>query len=532
MPMSIISFPLSFLLAVILGLIGLSTATSVHAQQTLEEFETQLDMTIRSACHGYMIDAVPDLFADMRGWLNENTPFCQTVRTLREGESAAHVFMEALKTEAPVKSRQFESQFRRLWDPSDPIFSECQDWMCQHIRTEQQQRQNPVSLADYQLVEKHCEGSYGCIEDWFSAWPRTLPEAGASGLSLDGLMTEPAATEQRGGSVGLSLDNLMSGQPANASLSNSGIASGKSEVASKPEISLDNIHAAREALKLDALGRRLVRSQAGLRSLCDCSLSATGCYQLPSKDLLDAAGSIEDQRVGLCRNAGLDFAPQPATLEEGQSYEQVLAATDKQVRALDNEMQTRVSQWQREHERRLAKQRQEQQDRSDAAFLAGMATIVGGAGLVNDGMVSAEQLATVAAQVTKDVEVGRSVTSSIGSAVGKVSSRVSSTQSSNSSYNAYGTQSQANDGVYEISCYNAAQMICIDYTVYKQSQYQQFRQQCSIAPNKIISGGCSREGASCTLDSPRGKTVMFTYTVAAETVQRQCSASQGTFKHY
>ena len=57
--------------------------TPLFAQEpTLDEFETQLDGVIRSACHGYMVDALPEMLSGARDWLNENSPFCQTVRTL------------------------------------------------------------------------------------------------------------------------------------------------------------------------------------------------------------------------------------------------------------------------------------------------------------------------------------------------------------------------------------------------------------------------------------------------------------------
>ena len=62
------------LLGIFCLLIGLGYNPASQAALTLDELETQLDFTIRSACHGYMIDAIPDFLSSAREWLNRETP--------------------------------------------------------------------------------------------------------------------------------------------------------------------------------------------------------------------------------------------------------------------------------------------------------------------------------------------------------------------------------------------------------------------------------------------------------------------------
>lgn len=184
-----------------------------YADQSLETFETQLDKAIRSACHGHMLEALPDILGDIRSWVNENSPFCQTVRTLQEEQSALKL-LESRNKDLDVPATH--ARIKSIFSYNEDLYrhSDCNDWMCEHIRQQAYRQGNPVSLEDYQKVARHCEERYECIEHWFSDWPKPLPSSKQEGLSLDSLLdtSEPDTrpdTPQPSAQASLSLDSLM-----------------------------------------------------------------------------------------------------------------------------------------------------------------------------------------------------------------------------------------------------------------------------------------------------------------------------------
>lgn len=187
---------------------------SALAELSTDAFEEQLDVTIRSVCHGYMVDALPDFLSDARDWLNENSPFCQTIRTLPDSQSA----YGELKRQNPGTDYSQDPNYRikYLSGYNEELYrqADCDDWMCEHVRNQAYSDGHPVSLSDYRKVEQYCEKQYGCIESWFKTWPRPLPEPRTqeSGLSLDSLMagevpSSPQAQTQQ--PAGLTLDALL-----------------------------------------------------------------------------------------------------------------------------------------------------------------------------------------------------------------------------------------------------------------------------------------------------------------------------------
>ncbi|CAA0095953.1 Uncharacterised protein [Halioglobus japonicus] len=410
----------------------------VSAQQlSIEEFETQLDFTIRSACHGNMIDAIPDFLSDARDWLNENTPFCQTVRTMAEDESAYTLLKRQQPSADYTRDPQYKIKYLAGYNEDLYRHTDCGDWMCEHIRDEAYDKGNPVSLAQYRQVEQHCDGDYGCIESWFKSWPRALPkpktlpkpETASTGMSLDSLMgSQPTASQAtdkpQGSPSGLSLDALLdSGQPDAIASSGSVIdphppTSGLSldsvmdttqhKQSTSPDVSLDNIFEGREQLALEKSLKRIQDYNNRLSSNCGCSVENSGCYQLPAESLLDTANELEQARYDSCSQWQQITLFAPTTSDQAKQVISQLTKIQNTIARLDDEMEEAISDWEAERRRMIAQQQQEAHDRSESAYLAGMASILVQATAVTNGSLSVEQAAQNAVNVSNDVQNGRS----------------------------------------------------------------------------------------------------------------------------
>ncbi|MCB1704166.1 MAG: hypothetical protein KDI17_04840 [Halioglobus sp.] len=437
----------------------------IAAQQpSVEAFETQLDFTIRSACHGNMLDAIPDFLSDARDWLNENSPFCQTVRTLARDESAYAL----LKIQQPSAdySRDPQYKIKYLAGYNEDLYrhSDCGDWMCEHVRDQAYDKGNPVSLTAYRQVEQYCEGDYGCIESWFQSWPRALPkpkalpktETADTGMSLDSLMdSSPPATHTTGTAehapAGLSLDTLLddsdtattasadtatAAQPGATALSlDTMLATDPHRQPMSADVSLDNVLAGREQLALQKSLDSIRNFNSRLAGDCDCSVQDSGCYQLPDRSLLDTANAIEQERYHACGLWQQVALLTPTTTDGAAQMISQLTDIENTVAALDNEMERTVDAWEEQRRRLVAQQQREARERSESAYLAGMASILVQATAVANGSLSVEQAAQNAVNVSNDVESGRSwgsamatnIVSSVPDRAGPNSARAGST---------------------------------------------------------------------------------------------------------
>lgn len=418
-------------------LLLLSFSSTSRGELSLEALETQLDYTIRSACHGYMVDAIPDMLSDIRSWLNKNTPFCQTVRTLGENESAYGLLKQQRPSVDYDRKARTEINITGGYNADLHRHNDCNDWMCQHIRDQAYDDGHPISLADYKKVEQHCDANYSCIESWFKRWPRPLPTAqtNSSGMSLDALMgSKPAASKPAGQStansgIGLSLDAMMGTQPSptppqpqqvakNSNPSTAGLSldsalGSPSNNHKAADVSLDNVFAGREQLALEESLRKINRYNRSLSRTCSCSVDKSGCYQLPSESLLDSANQIELERFQAC-SQWQQLQQNPDNSEQAKNLIQQLAQINKQVKQLDGDMDDEIEAWEEERRRMIAQQKREAQQRSDSAYLAGMASILLQAGAATNGLISAEQAAQNAVNVSRSVESGQSWGAAIG----------------------------------------------------------------------------------------------------------------------
>lgn len=397
----------------------------------VEAFETQLDYTIRSACHGYMIDAIPDFLSDVRDWLNENTPFCQTVRTLAEDESAYTLLKRQQPSADYARDPDYKIKYLSGYNEDLHRHSDCADWMCEHIRDQAYDKGHPVSLAQYRHVEQYCDSHYGCIESWFKTWPRELPKSSEAStvMSLDSLMVDEPTTAQardtpQTTSSGLSLDALLSSKETTPTaspdtapvpqLSTSGpsldaiMNTPQHKPSTSADLSLDNVFAGRAQLALEKSLKRIDDYNNQLAGDCGCTVENSGCYQLPAESLLEAASEIEQQRYSACSQWQQIASHTPTSTDEAKQMINQLTRIENTVATLDDEMAERIDDWQEQRRRMIAQQQREARERSDSAYLAGMASILVQATAVANGSLSVEQAAQNAVNISNDVENGRS----------------------------------------------------------------------------------------------------------------------------
>ncbi len=500
---------------------------SSREEQSIEQFETQLDRAVKSVCHGYVIDSLPEFMSGVQNWLNENTPFCQTVRTLPDDQSA----YELLKKEKPevdyTKDPNYKVKY--LFGYNEDLYrnSDCDDWMCEHIRNQVFKQGHPISLIDYKKVEQHCEERYECIESWFKSWPRALPQNNSTPsktvVSLDDLLGNGPATATDGTTIppsthqsGLTLDDMLDQSPSSATSSDS------TNQTISSDITLDNVYSGREKLAMNDALSKVNSYNRGLSSKCNCSLKNSGCYSLPSKALLNSASEIEQQRYGLCAQWQQLTAQQPGNAEQAETLSGQLAKLKDGVSRLDQKMNGMVSNWKKERQRLIAQQKQQQKERNDSGWLAGMAMIALQAGAATNGIISAEQAAQNAVTVAKSVQGGENWASAM---TNTLSSTVPSYKGSPQNSGSQGS----NTGGNSISCYNAGQSICIDYTVYDQNQFNQIKRQCQVGNNRIVSS-CEVEASKrCTHSSSTARSVTYSYMSSPEDVKQSCLSSGGSY---
>jgi len=515
----------------ILTLSLLLVSLSNEAETSNKAFEKQLDFTIRSACHGYMVDALPDFLSGVRSWLNAKSPFCQTVLTLPDDQSA----YAELKRENPSVDFRNDPKYKITaggYNADRDRFNDCNDWMCEHIRQQVYHKGHPISLADYKKVEQHCKGpgEYSCIEHWFKHWPRPLPtlkpQQTDSGMSLDAMMGTASPTSENVRQVpvnqsSLSLDSMLAeDQPATTTAATTVAAASSPAYTNAPDTSLDNIYAAREQLALDDSINHIHDYNGRIDSLCECSLSNSGCYQLPDKSLLDRANKQEQQRYQACIQWQQQRSTNPTSSQAADQQLKMLVSLEKQINSDDKEITDAVNDWKRQRREQIAQQQQEARDRSSSGYLAGMASVLLQAGAVANGNLSAEQAAQNAVQIANNVESGQNWGSAMVTTLS--SSIVNHPQAGT------GTSSADVSGNFSLSCYGQGGSICINYILHSKQRYKQFQQQCQQGGNRIASL-CSSNAPSCTHSSSIGQTTTYAYTSDPNVVQQQCEASGGSF---
>ncbi|WP_139203197.1 hypothetical protein [Amphritea atlantica] len=515
----------------ILTLSLLLVSLSSRAEPSNEAFEKQLDFTIRSACHGYMVDALPNFLSGVRSWLNASSPFCQTVRTLPDDQSA----YAELKRENPSVDYRNDPEYKITvggYNADRDRFNDCNDWMCEHIRKQVYHKGHPISLADYNKVEQHCKGpgEYNCIEHWFKSWPRPLPplktQQADTGMSLDAMMATESPLSEKAQQApvnpsNLSLDSMLAeDQPAATTTPQPSQAYTKG-----PDTSLDNIYAAREQLALDDSMKSIRGYNERMKNRCKCSLNNTGCYQLPDESLLDRANKQEQQRYQACMQWQEQRSIQPASSQAADQQLKMLASLEKQINTNDEEITDAINDWKRQRREQIAQQQQEASDRSSTGYLAGMASILLQAGAVANGNISVEQASQNAVQIANSVESGESW----GSAMGNTLTSSITNLPRSGSGTGTGTSSADAIGNFSFSCYTQGVFICTNYTLHSKQRFEQFKQQCQQAGSRIVSS-CDSNAPSCTQSSSTGQQTTYDYTSGSDDLKQKCQANGGSFR--
>lgn len=513
---------------------GVLQAKTVSSESDeLDAFEAQLDRTIRSACHGYMLDAMPDVLAPMRDWLNATSPFCQTVRTLPSAESAVPRFMaeQATHPSTALPAKELGLRLRRFYGRNDPIQLECKDWMCQHVRTEVRQKGHPISLVDYQRVAQHCEGRYECIEGWFQTWPRALPvvppDAAASatghpapvpatGLSLDGLMGAVPATEVGPGASG-ALPGLDAPPPVDARAAG---------------VRLDDVMVGRAQRNLDKARERIAGQQRALADACGCSIAQNACYEVSASGLASRVKEQEAARAEVCGrwSAMRDVVPRDAG--EAASQAAALGKISKQVAALDDDMDSEVARWNRRQRERAAAQARAERERQDQAYMAGVLSLLAQTGGVVSGQLSSQQAAERAVAVARGVERGDSWSGAMARELAPSGGGDKGGHASGARTN--GTPPSGGGSVGaggSFACEQSGAQVCREYVLNQASQVQRFQQQCRQSGYAVLAS-CDHRQPRCSFRNGDGEQITYYRDPRPDelsTLRANCEAGGGRF---
>ena len=162
----------------------ISTATVIWAQD-IPSFEQDVDETIRSGCHSFLVDMLPE---DWQGDVYEATGRCDP-----ETLGTDNYDIDSSKKNSP-RYQHFELGDKQ--EKNLDITVECQsEYMCIEQRVLLRDADTPISQADYNRVAEHCYEHYACIESFLSDWPKALP---------------PKPNQQE--TIGFSFDELSDGQ--------------------------------------------------------------------------------------------------------------------------------------------------------------------------------------------------------------------------------------------------------------------------------------------------------------------------------
>ncbi len=425
--------------AMVAALTGMAPSIAATQAASMQELDKQLDFVIRSACHGYMVDAIPDFLSGIRDKIKENSPFCQTVNTLPEDESAYALLQKQDSSVDYSKDPRYKINGRGT-NADLYRYSDCDDWMCEHIRSKLDHAGHPISLADYRKVEQHCagRGQYGCIEDWFKTWPRPLPEVASTpaqgSLSLDGLM---------GGST-----PAPSARPETSQ--RTAMAAERNASATSPDVSLDNVLAGREEIALGKITQQINRTNGRTTKACLCSLNKSGCYHLPDHSLLEKANALELSRYQLCSEWDQSRDMSPDTSAQAKTLLEKLSGLSDRIAGLDKDMQDAIETWDRERRERLAEQQREAEGRSSSAYFAGVASILLQTGAAMNGSITPEQAAQNAVNVSNSVQSGDGWAAAMGKNIvsalpGQMRSNMATSSSASADQSSSGQASSAQE---------------------------------------------------------------------------------------
>lgn len=383
-------------------LVTLSLAAS--AQDTPEiSFDQKTRDTIRSACHGWTVDMLPEALSWAKQWIDKNSPFCKDV--LAQGyeldlESTVRRHKVPFTSE---RSKQIDRIYEAWRFRNMQMDMECRnEYMCLQVRREMADKNIPVTQVQYDQVAKHCHGRYTCIERWFKEkWEngvRTLPTVASKA---------PARVEA---SRGLDIETLMNGGGAASTdeLSH--------DVAYGPDADFGNIHEGRQRIKVDNKKEEILRANDKLHAACQCTDNADGCYRARTfdnpqiaKSMMAAIQRFHADKTSTC-NAWRGMRDNE-TASELAHLERVLSQRNAWLAEI-NQSDIGFAQAEAAHvkaQRRVDNAIAEaEQNKKGNGFMAAMGTLAAGAVVAGslDVPVDADILANTAIAVGEAVENG------------------------------------------------------------------------------------------------------------------------------
>ena len=129
----------------------------------------QTDETIRSACHGFFIEDLPESVSWLREHLIPDSQLCRVVSSLPADISPKSVI-------GPKGYQSEAHEFVLYSEQRMALDMACRyEWMCINTRSRFNQSERPISQSDYDSVRVHCRGEYGCIDAFFHRGPDHFP---------------------------------------------------------------------------------------------------------------------------------------------------------------------------------------------------------------------------------------------------------------------------------------------------------------------------------------------------------------------
>ncbi|MCV6611207.1 MAG: hypothetical protein OIF55_10600 [Amphritea sp.] len=313
--------------------------TMLRAEIDIEAFEAELDGTIKSACHGYLPDMLPEVLAWLRGEIYEKSPFCEKVRSGNQ-EEAIH-YARRIYSGGPTLdlSKRDNSDVQRAIECDN-------EYMCVEVRDRLYREGQPISQVDYDRVSQHCEGRYSCIQEFFLEWPRPLPaprslagnQIAPSGKALSDLNSQqqpgnkPAQPTR---SSGLSLAEMTGRAPTPTTVTDT--------QRSVTGLTLSSIRDREEQKALDEVLLRLGDKKQALSNLCECLGKSGGCYSGASNSIQKDITQLNEIRGYACTETMLNTQNTPTTQSEAAEQTRMIDDAISSVKQYDKQAKQMIS---------------------------------------------------------------------------------------------------------------------------------------------------------------------------------------------
>lgn len=486
-------------------LISLFISLSLVARADTEALENQLDDTIKSACHGYLPDMIPDAFSWLRSEIYKGSALCE--RADSDSEEQFDFYVKKIRHGGPKLdlSKRDNSDVQRAYECDN-------EYMCVEVRGRLYREGTPIAQKNYDRVSDHCKGRYGCIQEFFVGWPKPLPSTAevsvsppsGKGLKLADLM---GRKKESSNSAPSDQPRKTGVQPVDRSSKPLGLAGlmSKSANRDKPtsvpsrntnKLSLGSVIGERQRIAFEERLAEFEYEKASLGQLCSCSDNGSGCYDQSYQSVESHLATIHSQRSNVCDaawNSGLTVTPQIQS-----DAEQKISAIKVRVEEIKQLDQNAISiiagarQEEQAYQRQLARQEEKKNSIQWGKLAAmGVGALAGGVA----GLDSETQIELIGAMM-KDSMAGVEGASNVQSYTQQrvVSNQVRQQAISNSGSSAVSdstsisglTQQKTGDGSLVLACYYKSNGSCTEKTTNSQSAFESAKKRCLSYAGQVI----------------------------------------------